>query len=56
MDFDYYLDFPEPSFASAVLTLLSTLAKTDSQVICLNKISFPLPRVSFRSSLMLMKS
>lgn len=40
MDFDYYLDFPESSSCGAVLTLLPALAKTDSQVICLNKIKF----------------
>lgn len=48
--------FQSHHLESAVLTLLSALVKADSQVMCLNKISFSLPRVSFHSSLMPMKS
>lgn len=49
--------FQNHHLASAVLSLLSTLAKkTDSQVTCLYKITFSLPRLLFHSNVLLKKN
>lgn len=57
LDFYYYLDFPESSSCfGCPFPSVNPGKKTDSQVTCLYKITFSLPRLLFHSNFMLKKN